>query len=130
MKNFIIHLMKSLFCLILLFLVGCSFQPKEERFVNPLFYKDMDLLSQDVDVRLTPKTIFSTSIVPKKNCKLLKNTKTELEFSCDFDHPLRGKITNEIYRYILEYKSKNRGCYIVREETDGGKSWYCIYFDE
>ena len=118
--------MKKIILLVILLLTGCAFQSPEERFVNPLFYKKMTLLSQDVEVQLTPKKIFSTSIVPQKNCKLLKNTETELEFLCDFNHPLRGQITNEIYRYILEYKSKIRNCYIVREEIDGGKSWYCI----
>ena len=67
-----------------------------------------------------------TLISGNNYCKLLKNTETELEFLCDFNHPLRGQIINEIYRYILEYKSKIRNCYIVREEIDGGKSWYCI----
>ena len=123
--------MKKLFVLILL-LTGCTFQSQEERFVNPIFYKTLYPISKTVrETKLTPTKIYTKSVISEENCSLLKNTKNELVFSCEYDPPLGRHISDSFHRYVLELdKTERKNCYVVREETSHGQGWYCIHLDE
>ena len=75
--------MKKIYLLCLLFLTGCSVFHREDRFVNPLFYKTLEPISKEaVETRLTPTKIYSESVIPEEDCELLKNTETIVSFVC------------------------------------------------
>ena len=129
--------MRNLLCLVLLFLVACSFQPKEERFVNPLFYKTLYPISKTVrEQRLTPTKIYSKSDI--RDCILLKNTKSELILSCEYDHPRGYRITDLFYKYVLSDDFYTKNCQLVEEYSSrsleelehASYAAYCIHKDE
>ena len=126
--------MKKLLVLISL-LAGCTFQSREERFVNPLFYKTLYPISNhEVETRLTPTKIYTESVIPEENCSLLKNTKNELIFSCEYDHPLGGHVSDRKYHYIITDKKYTQNCLVVELYRDEKQlidySAYCIHLDE
>ncbi len=123
----------------ILLLTGCTVQSPEERFVNPLFYKTLYPISKnEVEIKLTPTRIYTKSIVSKRNCILLKNTKTELKFSCEYDDLSGEHISDVLYNYVLEEKIDSvRNCYIIQKNVINptndhivGTSAYCVYLDE
>ena len=128
--------MKKIILLMILLLTGCAFQSSEERFVNPLFYKKLYFIPRDgIEVKLTPTKIYTTTIVSEKDCHLIANTETKVDFFCDFDHPLQGHISNRFYRYELVPNAKYTGnCLIVKEYKDDDReinaNFYCIHLDE
>ena len=95
-----------------LFIAGCSFQAeseKEEKFVNPLFYKQLSPLSSNShETFLTPNSqTYSNSIVYIKGadhkdgwttntCRLLENENDYIILKCQ----IFG--SDEFYRYVPE----------------------------
>ena len=126
--------MKKLFVLILL-LVGCAFQSQEERFVNPLFYETLYPISNhEVETRLTPNKIYTKSVIPERDCQLLKNAENEVEYSCMYEGPTAGYEPYLRYRYIITNKKYTQNCLVVEELFESGPakgySAYCIHLDE
>ena len=127
--------MKQLSIILFLFCMGCSFCPKEERFVNPLFYKTLYPLSDnEVETRLTPTKIYTKSVIREENCQLLKNTENEVIFSCEYDHPRGWHVSDRRYRFTITNRKYTSNCMLVelhRDETQViDYSAYCIHLDE
>ena len=104
---------KSLWVILsVLFVVGCSFQAgskNEEKFVNPLFYKQLvPIYSNSHETFLTPNSqIYSNSIVYIKGanhkdgwttntCRLLENENDYIILKC------QNFGSDEFYRYVPE----------------------------
>ena len=121
--------MKYVFGIILgLFLFSCQTQ-EPVQFKNPIFYETLYPISKTVrETRLTPTKIYVNAFISEKECRLLKNTETVLEFSCEYDHPFSGHFSDVFYRYVIEgEESKYTNCLIVRLEMPGGTAWFCIH---
>lgn len=125
--------MKKLFVLILL-LAGCTFQSQEERFVNPLFYKTLyPISSTDTEKRLTPTEIYSKSVDPELDCRLLKNGQTEVILSCiiEGDYSL-------LFKYVISDDFYTKNCQLIEQYVRHPDSsrWspfptsFCIHKDE
>ena len=130
--------MKKLFLLCTFILTSCSlFHEKEERFVNPLFYKTLyPIPTTEAETRLTPTKIYSKSTISKKECQLLKNTERELIFSCEYDHPHEGHISDARYKYMLSDDFYTENCQLVYKydyyinKFETFPSSFCIHKDE
>ncbi len=127
--------MKQLSIILFLFCMGCSFCPKEERFVNPLFYKTLYPLSNnEVETRLTPTKIYTKSVIPEENCQLLKNTENEVIFSCEYEGSTGGYEPYLRYHYIMTNRKYTKNCLVVERFFKSGPakgySAYCIHLDE
>lgn len=125
--------MKKLFVLILL-LAGCTFQSQEERFVNPIFYKTLyPISSTDTEKKLTPTGIYSKSVVPELDCRLLKNGQTEVILSCiiEGDYSL-------LFKYVISDDFYTKNCQLIEQYVRHPDSsrWspfptsFCIHKDE
>ena len=72
--------------LLLLFIAGCSFLQKEERFVNPLFYEIMHPYSTNSwKTKITPTslTISNMGKTLHQSCLLVENTKNKVVLNCN-----------------------------------------------
>ena len=94
----------------LLFIAGCSFQAgseKEEKFVNPLFYKKLYAISKIAwDTTLTPVSQFKQDpdddkYYYKSTCKTIKNDKTDVLMECTFYNPLTDNMQTDYYQYTI-----------------------------
>ena len=130
--------MKKFLIVLCTLLTACSlFQGKEERFVNPLFYETLHPIpTTEAETRLTPTKIYSKSTIPEKDCKLLKNTKRELIFSCEYNHPHEGHVSDVQYKYILSDDFYTENCQLVYKydyhinKFETFPSSFCIHKDE
>ena len=112
------------------------FQPKEERFVNPLFYKRLSCISKNYETYLTPNKIISTAHEPFDNipCYLLKNSDKTVILSCT----LKEKEPQTfIFKYVLTDRFHYEGCRVVEEYSrfPNEKKWtgytgFCLHTDE
>ncbi|MBP5343798.1 MAG: hypothetical protein J6Y85_01815 [Alphaproteobacteria bacterium] len=127
--------MKKLFLLCIFFLTACSlFQEKEERFVNPLFYETLyPIPNTDTEKRLTPTKIYSKSVDPELDCKLLKNDQTEVILSCIIEAHY-----SLLFKYVISNDFYTKDCQLIKQyvrHPDSSK-WpsfptsFCIHKDE
>ena len=125
--------MKKLFVLILL-LAGCSFQPKEERFINPLFYKTLyPIPNTDTEKRITPIKIYSKSVDPELDCQLLENSQTEIVLSCIIEENY-----SLLFKYVISDDFYTENCQLVEQYVrhPDSNTWpsfptsFCIHKDE
>ena len=125
--------MEKLLVLISL-LAGCTFQSREERFVNPLFYKTLyPIPSIDTEKRLTPTKIYSKSVDPELDCQLLKNGQTEVILSCIIEEDYRL-----LFKYVISDDFYTENCQLVEQYVRHPDSsrWpsfptsFCIHKDE
>ncbi|MBP5343796.1 MAG: hypothetical protein J6Y85_01805 [Alphaproteobacteria bacterium] len=131
--------MKKILIVLGTLLAACSlFQEKEERFVNPLFYKTLyPIPNTDTEKRLTPTKIYSKSVIPEEECKLLNNTERELIFSCEYNHP-HGHRVSVLYKYVISNNFYTKDCQLIEQYTrhpDSSKwpsfpTFFCIHKDE
>ncbi len=107
--------MKKFLIFLCTLLTACSlFQKKEERFVNPLFYETLyPIPNTEAETRLTTSKIYSESTIPERMCQLLKNTERELIFSCEYDHPHEGHVSDVLYKYVLSDDFYTENCQLV-----------------
>ena len=97
-------------------------------------YKDLKRISNEICIWNYFGIVFGflsntrNAFISEKECRLLKNTETVLEFSCEYDHPFSGHFSDVFYRYVIEgEESKYTNCLIVRLEMPGGTAWFCIH---
>ena len=83
-KDYSAYMRKLL--LLLLFMAGCSFSQKEEKFVNPLFYKKMQPYnSNSWETKITPTslTISHLGKTLHQSCFLVENTINKVVLNCE-----------------------------------------------
>jgi len=127
------HSMKEIFLLLLL-VSGCALLPqKEEKFVNPLFYKKMENLSSHYfwDIQLTPTSLTSylrnTDTKTFQKCYLLENTQSVIILSCEGAYNTKRR---EKIKCILDntpFKGHVR-CYTSDDKYDDPqKNWDSVF---
>ena len=106
---------KSLLVLIGL-LSACAI--REEKFVNPMFYKTMEPISKMVwQTTLTPTTMHVDNgygYSETGTCKLLENTETKIVMHCI--RPSHQKEINLIYGFELLYPIKDNKLEVLQTE--------------
>jgi len=123
---------KSLLVLIGL-LSACAI--REEKFVNPMFYKTMEPISKMVwQTTLTPTTMHEDNghgYSITGTCKLLENTQTKIVMHC-ISYADQDEI-NLIYGFELLYPIKNNELEVLQTEKSVGEKDWCgrsyLYID-
>ena len=123
---------KSLLVLIGL-LSACAI--REEKFVNPMFYKTMEPISKMVwQTTLTPTTMHVDNgygYSETGRCKLLENTQTKIVMHCI--RPSHQDEINLIYGFELLYPIKNNELEVLQTEKSVGEKDWCgrsyLYID-
>ena len=87
------------------------FQEKEERFVNPLFYETLyPIPNTDTEKRLTPTKIYSKSVDPELDCKLLKNDQTEVILSCIIEENY-----SLLFKFVISDDFYTKDCQLIEQ---------------
>ena len=90
-------------------------QNKEEKFVNPLFYRTMYPISKIVwKTKLTPNSRICINGEDKQTatCKMLDNKYEYITLECTYFNPINHKNTTQIFQYIIrECNSNKEYCY-------------------
>ena len=105
---------------------------REEKFVNPLFYKHLYAISKIAwDTTLTPISQFKQNpddnkYYYKSICKTIKNNKTDVLMECTFYNPLTDNMQTDYYQYTItecdERCMKRYGYdWLVEERVFGNK---------
>ena len=114
---------KSLLVLIGL-LSACAI--REEKFVNPMFYKTMEPISKMVwQTTLTPTTMHVDNgygYSETGRCKLLENTQTKIVMHCI--RPSHQDEINLIYGFELLYPIKNNRLKVLQTYWGQGEEDY------
>ena len=96
--------MKKLLLSVFIILAACQAAPGEEKFVNPLFYKTLEPLSQlSWTTYLSPTQIRITNEGYElvKICEMLENTLEKVSFKCTYFNKLSNRNVTYIYSYVI-----------------------------
>ena len=116
--------MKKYLLILIGLLSSCAI--KEEKFVNPIFYKTMEPISQMVwQTRLTPTEMYVNNgygYSETEKCKLLENTETKIVMYCEvYSHQEHIKT---IYGFELLYPIKDNELEVLQtEKAVWEKNW-------
>ena len=116
--------MKKYLLILIGLLSACAI--KEEKFVNPIFYKTMEPISKMVwQTRLTPTEMYVDNgygYSETGTCKLLENTETKIVMHCI--RPSHQKEINLIYGFELLYQIKDNELEVLQtEKAVWEKNW-------
>ena len=116
--------MKKYLLILIGLLSACAI--KEEKFVNPIFYKTMEPISKMVwQTRLTPTEMYVDNgygYSETGTCKLLENTETKIVMHCI--RPSHQKEINLIYGFELLYPIKDNELEVLQtEKAVWEKNW-------
>ena len=116
--------MKKYLLILIGLLSSCAI--KEEKFVNPIFYKTMEPISKMVwQTRLTPTEMYVDNgygYSETGTCKLLENTETKIVMHCI--RPSHQKEINLIYGFELLYPIKDNELEVLQtEKAVWEKNW-------
>ena len=96
--------MKKLLLSVFIILAACQSAPGEEKFVNPLFYKTLEPLSQSSwTTYLSPTQIRTTNEGYEETaaCEMLENTFEKVSFKCTFFNKLTNSNETNLYSYVV-----------------------------
>ena len=95
--------------LLILAISACVFKPEEQKFVNPIFYKEMEPLSTGTwHTQITPYLFVrsnkgDTSI---QKCSLIENTMEAVTLRCEGPDPKNRAYILD-YRFVLRPENKD-----------------------
>ena len=116
--------MKKYLLILIGLLSACAI--KEEKFVNPIFYKTMEPISKMVwQTRLTPTEMYVNNgygYSETEKCKLLENTETKIVMYCEvYSHQEHIKT---IYGFELLYPIKDNELEVLQTYWSQGEEEY------
>ena len=100
---------KFIFIFYILAISACVFKPEEQKYVNPIFYKEMEPLSTGTwHTQITPTKMFTSNKgdFDIQKCSLIENTMEAVTLRCEGPDPKNRAYILD-YRFVLRPENKD-----------------------